>query len=221
MGKSDNVNPAYVTIVIHGYIAAPTIPAPLHTTTVTTPVGSREQRIVFPAERGLYDIAVPSWAMTPSSTVEVKLWGGAGAGGYASYSPTAGSYGGAGGFTHAYVPVNGHTALGIIAGTGSHNSNGGFPNGGWGRRNGIYTGFAGGGGRSEAFWIDEGIENAFAVAGGGGGGGDSYAYGFGGAGGGNQGGSAPYGGTGGSQVGAGYTIDYPYDQGYNGSAVRI
>ena len=60
----------------------------------------------------------------------------------------------------------------------------------------------------------------FSLAGGGGGG-FTYSSGNGGAGGGRQGGSVANGGIGGSLTSGGYTVNYPYDPNYNGSAVRV
>ena len=54
---------------------------------------------------------------------------------------------------------------------------------------------------------------------GGGGGGFTLVDGRGAAGGGGQGGSVQSGGTGGSLTTGGYTINYPNDPSYNGSAV--
>lgn len=138
------------------------------------------------------------------STIEFKMWGGAGSGGKFSAS---GIYGGGGGFTTGKIDVDPGDVVRIQVAQGGRappNSGsggaGGWPDGGGGANGDADTG---GGGGSCRLWINGTL---IAVAGGGGGGGGWNGGGNAGAGGGSSGQDCPSagGGSGGTQSAGGY-----------------
>ncbi|UTC28405.1 putative lectin-like domain protein [Brevundimonas phage vB_BpoS-Gurke] len=159
------------------------------------------------------------YKIAADSLLQVKLWGGAGAGGYANSGTR---YAGAGGFTHAAIPVKAGDTVRIEVGQGgrkplvtTEGGLGGWPDGG----NGGYVSASycgGGGGGSTRIFVNDVLA---AVAGAGGGVGGAFFSGSGGYYYGEHGGSSNY-GAGGTQAAGGYSVGRYGDASATGGYLR-
>ena len=155
LGVSDGFNPAVEKTFALGVSPSPSDQSCGSFATFSTSVFGGESGCIFP-----YAGTTRSWVVPAGvKEIEVKMWGGGGAGSGAGNAGEDGSprhKGGAGGFVSATVPVTaGETLVFVTAG-------GGRTSGGEG---------AGGGGYSGLFRGSWSAGNAILVAGGGGGGG--------------------------------------------------